>query len=102
MQSVTAEDIRSSGEFNLSDVVNDVPSLLQSVTSEQSIDATAEFSDGANVLNLRGLGAERTLVLVPSSSLLVLADPLLVRVAPLRPPFEPLRPTDPLRTAPDR
>lgn len=64
VQSVTAEDIRASGEFSLSDVVNDVPSLLQSVTSEQSIDAAAQFSDGANVLNLRGLGAERTLVLV--------------------------------------
>lgn len=63
IQSVTAEDIRSSGEFSLTDVVNDIPSLLQSVSSEQSIDA-AGVSDGANVLNLRGLGAERTLVLV--------------------------------------
>ena len=63
VQSVTADDIRSSGEFSLTDVVNDIPSLLQSVSSEQSIDA-AGFADGANVLNLRGLGAERTLVLV--------------------------------------
>lgn len=63
IQSVSAEDIRSSGEFSLTDVVNDIPSLLQSVSSEQSIDA-AGVSDGANVLNLRGLGAERTLVLV--------------------------------------
>lgn len=63
IQSVSAEDIRTSGEFSLTDVVNDIPSLLQSVSSEQSIDA-AGFSDGANVLNLRGLGAERTLVLV--------------------------------------
>ena len=64
VQSITADDIRSSGEFSLSDVVNDVPALLQSVTGEQSIDAAAEFADGSNVLNLRGLGAERTLVLV--------------------------------------
>lgn len=64
VQSVTAADIRASGEFSLADVVNDVPSLLQSVTSEQSVDAAAQFSDGANVLNLRGLGSERTLVLV--------------------------------------
>lgn len=63
IQSVTAEDIRSSGEFSLTDVVNDIPSLLQSISSEQSIDA-ANTADGANVLNLRGLGAERTLVLV--------------------------------------
>lgn len=64
VQSVSAEDIRSSGEFSLTDVVNDIPSLLQSMSSEQSIDSGAQFSDGANVLNLRGLGAERTLVLV--------------------------------------
>ena len=63
IQSVSAEDIRSSGEFSLTDVVNDIPSLLQSVSSEQSID-TGGVADGGNVLNLRGLGAERTLVLV--------------------------------------
>tara|TARA_B110000037_G_scaffold63616_1_gene77743 strand:+ start:274 stop:3612 length:3339 start_codon:yes stop_codon:yes gene_type:complete len=62
VQSVSAADIRASGEFSLSDVINDIPALLGSVTSEQSIDSG--FSNGANVLNLRGLGAERTLVLV--------------------------------------
>jgi len=62
IQSVSAADIRASGEFSLSDVINDIPALLSSVTSEQSIDSG--FSTGANVLNLRGLGAERTLVLV--------------------------------------
>ena len=64
VQSITADDIRSSGEFSLSDVVNDVPALLQSVTGEQSIDAAAQFEDGTNILDLRSLGAERTLVLV--------------------------------------
>ncbi|MFT4814280.1 MAG: outer membrane receptor protein involved in Fe transport [Glaciecola sp.] len=64
IQSVSAEDIRASGEFSLTDVVNDIPSLLSSVSSEQSIDDGGNTSDGANVLNLRGLGAERTLVLV--------------------------------------
>ncbi len=64
VQSVGEERIQMSGEFAISDVVNDVPALLSSVTSENSIDATAEFSDGANVLDLRGLGANRTLVLV--------------------------------------
>ena len=63
VQSVGAEQIRASGEFNISDVVNDVPALLNSMTSEQSID-TAAFYDGANVLNLRGLGTARTLTLV--------------------------------------
>lgn len=63
IQSVDAEDIQLSGEFSLSDVINDVPALLFSVTSEQSID-TAGVTDGANVLNLRGLGINRTLTLV--------------------------------------
>ena len=64
VQSVDQEQIQMSGEFSISDVVNDVPSLLASVTSEQSIDAGAAFTDGANVLSLRGLGTNRTLVLV--------------------------------------
>lgn len=64
IQSVDAEEIQLSGEFSISDVVNDIPSLLGSVTSEQSIDAGDDFDDGINVLDLRGLGEERTLVLV--------------------------------------
>lgn len=64
VQTIGAQQIQQSGEYSISDVVNDVPALLNSITAEQSIDATAEFDDGANVLNLRGLGAERTLVLV--------------------------------------
>lgn len=62
VQSLNADDIRSSGEFSITDVINDIPALLTSVTSEQSIDSG--LSNGANVLNLRGLGAARTLVLV--------------------------------------
>ena len=62
VQSVGQEEIQLSGEFSISDVVNDVPALLSSVTSENSIDST--FADGTNVLNLRGLGSNRTLVLV--------------------------------------
>ena len=64
VQSLNADDIRMSGEFSISDVVNDIPALMTSITSEQSIDAPAGFDDGANVLNLRGLGSARTLVLV--------------------------------------
>jgi len=64
VQSIGEQEIQMSGEFSLSDVVNDVPALLSSVTSENSIDAAAEFSDGTNVLDLRGLGSNRTLVLV--------------------------------------
>ena len=62
VESITAAEIRSSGEFSVAEVVSDLPALLQSVTSEQSIGSG--FGDGANILSLRGLGAERTLVLV--------------------------------------
>jgi len=62
IQSIGEEEIQLSGEFSLTDVVNDVPALLSSTSSESSIDSA--LADGANVLNLRGLGANRTLVLV--------------------------------------
>ena len=62
VESITGAEIRASGEFSVADVVSDLPALLQSVTSEQSI--SSGFGDGANILSLRGLGAERTLVLV--------------------------------------
>ena len=57
VQSLTAEDISSSGEFSLGEIINDVPALLTSLTSEQS-------ASGASRLNLRGLGQTRTLTLV--------------------------------------
>lgn len=57
VQSLTSEDFRLSGEISLADVVNDVPALVSSLTSENSL-------TGANALNLRGLGANRTLTLV--------------------------------------
>ena len=62
VQTVPSEEIQLSGEFALADVVNDIPALLLSITSETSIDSTA--TSGANILNLRGLGANRTLTLV--------------------------------------
>ena len=62
VQSLSAEDIQLSGEFSITDVINDVPALFSSTTSENSIDSA--FADGANILDLRGLGANRTLVLV--------------------------------------
>lgn len=57
VQSLNAEDIRNSGELNLADIVNDIPALVSSLTAENSL-------TGANELNLRGLGGERTLTLV--------------------------------------
>ncbi len=64
VSSISGEDIAISGEFSISDVVNDVPSLFSSSTSENSIDGNNDDADGTNILNLRGLGAARTLVLV--------------------------------------
>ena len=63
VQTVDSDTIRLSGEFSVTDVINDVPALLNSTTSEQSTDSDT-FDDGANILNLRGLGSTRTLVLV--------------------------------------
>lgn len=57
VQSLGEEDFRLSGELNLADVVNDIPALVSSLTAENS-------NTGANALNLRGLGSERTLTLV--------------------------------------
>ena len=57
VQGIDEKDIRLSGELNLADVVNDIPALISSVTGENS-------TTGANELNLRGLGGERTLTLV--------------------------------------
>ena len=57
VQSIGEEDIRLSGELNLADIVNDIPALISSLTGEQS-------ATGANQLNLRGLGGDRTLTLV--------------------------------------
>lgn len=62
VQSLSAEDIQLSGEFSISDVINDVPALFSSTTSENSLDTGT--AAGTNVLDLRGLGANRTLVLV--------------------------------------
>lgn len=57
VQSLGEEDFRLSGELNLADVVNDIPALVSSLTAENS-------NTGANALDLRGLGQERTLTLV--------------------------------------
>lgn len=57
VQSLNEEDVKLSGEISLAEIVNDIPALISSLTSEQSV-------TGASSLNLRGLGAERSLTLV--------------------------------------
>ena len=62
VQSISSDDIQVSGEFSVSDVLNDVPALFSSTTSENAADTGV--AAGTNVLDLRGLGANRTLTLV--------------------------------------
>lgn len=71
VQSVSSETIQLSGELDIADVINDIPALLGTTTGEGSVDGVFQDTPnedgtgvGQNVLQLRGLGTERTLVLV--------------------------------------
>ncbi len=64
VQSIDAEQIRLSGEIDIADVINDIPALLTTTTSAGSVDGIFATSVGQTVLQLRGLGPERTLTLV--------------------------------------
>ncbi|MEM1261016.1 MAG: TonB-dependent receptor [Pseudomonadota bacterium] len=64
VQTVTAEQIELSGEFEIADVVNDLPALSTSSTAEQSFGSQGRTGINTNVLTLRALGPNRTLVLV--------------------------------------
>ena len=57
VQSLDERAFRLSGEVNIAEIVNDIPALISSTTTENSL-------TGANALNLRGMGTERTLTLV--------------------------------------
>ncbi|MEM6474648.1 MAG: TonB-dependent receptor [Pseudomonadota bacterium] len=64
--SVTAEELTQGGTSDVVDTLRDIPALSTSTSSDGSIDGV--FSGGLGVgqsaLNLRGLGTNRTLVLV--------------------------------------
>lgn len=68
--SVGSEEIQQAGTTDVVDVLRDLPALSTSTSSEGSIDGvfSGQGADnvavGQAVLNLRGLGANRTLVLV--------------------------------------
>jgi outer membrane receptor protein involved in Fe transport len=64
VQSITADDLTVNGSFNTIDVLNDLPSLSNSTTAETGNQTTDTDDDGQNTLNLRGMGEDRTLVLV--------------------------------------
>lgn len=60
--SVTAEDLTSSGDPNVGEALNDLPSLRS--TFSQANSTRFIGTTGLNLLDLRGLGESRTLVLV--------------------------------------
>lgn len=63
--SISSETIRQSGLTNLTDLLVQNPALIGSSTSADAGGSTALFGGvGINLLNLRNLGTERTLVLV--------------------------------------
>jgi outer membrane receptor protein involved in Fe transport len=62
--SVTAEAIQNSGQTNLTDFLTEIPALAQSLTLQEGADTTTPGLAGLNLLDLRGLGTNRTLVLV--------------------------------------
>lgn len=64
---IDAQDIDLSGETDLSNLVQELPALFNSVTSQQSVDnndTSDRISAGLALLDLRDLGTKRTLVLV--------------------------------------
>jgi outer membrane receptor protein involved in Fe transport len=60
--SITAADISRTGQTAIGDVLNDLPSLRSSFSQSNSTQYIG--TAGLNLLDLRGLGTERTLVLV--------------------------------------
>ncbi|WEK46350.1 MAG: TonB-dependent receptor [Candidatus Andeanibacterium colombiense] len=63
--SVSAETIQQSGRTNLADLLVQSPALLGSTTGSLTGGSNTEFGEsGLDLLNLRNLGSERTLVLV--------------------------------------
>src|SRR5688500_15975214 len=62
---ITNETIEQSGQINLTDLLVQNPALVGSSTSTDAGGSTALFGGvGINLLNLRNLGTDRTLVLV--------------------------------------
>lgn len=59
-----AEDMEASAPANVADFVNDIPSVVGSVTPASSNLSMSAGTFGLNTINLRGLGTSRTLVLL--------------------------------------
>ncbi|GMN02130.1 TonB-dependent receptor domain-containing protein [Erythrobacter sp. MTPC3] len=61
---IDAEALTQAGTSDVVDILRDIPALSTSTTAEGSIDGVFGEAVGQSILNLRGLGANRTLVLV--------------------------------------
>lgn len=61
---VSADDIRATGQNDVAEVLREVPALTNSSTISDSIERGGRGGIGQASLDLRGLGSERTLVLV--------------------------------------
>ena len=61
---LSAQNIAAAAPNNIAGYVNDLPAVPGSATPRQATINTSSGSAGSNFLNLRGLGASRTLVLL--------------------------------------
>jgi len=61
---ITNEEIEASGKTNVADFINDLPQLQNSSTPRSTGFTSSTGLQGANLLNLRNLGTNRTLVLL--------------------------------------
>lgn len=62
---ITSETIKNFGSTNVADIIRELPALGQGINASSSNSAgAADPSQGLNLLDLRRLGVERTLVLV--------------------------------------
>lgn len=69
VSTISSEDLNNSPSVDIAEVLNDNPTLLSSITSNNSLDSEpnnvgAADNVGGSALNLRGLGYNRTLTLV--------------------------------------
>ena len=64
INTVSAAEIRSTGQTDVAEVLREVPALLASSTVQDSLERGPAGTIGQATLNLRGLGSNRTLVLV--------------------------------------
>ncbi|WP_285712957.1 TonB-dependent receptor domain-containing protein [Erythrobacter oryzae] len=62
--SVTVEELQRSGNSDVVDTLRDIPALSTSTSTAGSLDGVFNEAVGQSILNLRGLGSQRTLVLV--------------------------------------